>query len=74
MSRFADLGEDDLDALLENRTSKNTKAAVKQGKHLFLEFLQKKGKTESDIDGMVENELDQLLKEFFPSIRKKMEN
>jgi hypothetical protein len=71
MSRFININQEEIDSLLESRTSSNTKNAVAQGKKVLLEFLMLKGKKESDIENMTPSELDLVLTEFFPSLRKK---
>ena len=70
MSRFANLEDKNINELIENKDSKSTKRAVHIGKKLFLEYASSKGKNEEDVKKMSNEDMDNLLFSFYPSIRK----
>jgi hypothetical protein len=68
MKRFADVNDDDIRKLREDKYSKKTAYLDSHAKGIFLEFIEKEGCHKEDI--ATKEEMDGHLKKFYASVRK----
>ena len=69
-SRFANLNDDEFNALLNGRLSTNTKQVIKSAMATFYDYARSKDNTVTDIDQMSVVELDNFLGRFYAEARK----
>ena len=67
---FAEISEENIKDLLSTKDSKETKRAVKRGVKLFRDYLTNKGAS-SDFQNFAKSELNEHLRTFYASARKK---
>lgn len=67
---FADITDENIESLLDSKDSKSTKRSVNRSVNLFREFLDTKGEP-ADFESFSKEKLDQMLKLFYASARKK---
>ena len=70
MSRFGQLDDTQIEAIVDDKDSKNTKMAVKQAVNIFREFLTATGKS-ADFEQFSEEELNTELVRFWPNARQR---
>jgi hypothetical protein len=71
MDRFVEIDEGDLEQLLENMDSKNTKASIKGSVNIFKEYCSATGSTFSDVKQLPLGALCSKLKTFYAAVRNK---
>jgi len=70
VSRFANLNDEEFDALLETRLSTNTKHIIQSATATVFEYARSKGKRVSDVEQMPAAELNKFLRRFYAEARK----
>ena len=69
-SRFGNLNDDDIEEIIKNKDKKNTKKVVEKSVQVLRSYLQEKNMPD-DFENLPEDELDNVLMEFYANARTK---